>query len=111
MVKRNQVRRVGVYARLSVSREESVSIDRQIESARQLAAARGWEVVLVEADEGVSATRNRPDQRRGWRAVLSSETQYDAVIVWKVDRLARSVLDFMNADAALQARGAAIVAV
>jgi len=33
------------------------------------------------------------------------------VIVWKVDRLARRVLDFLHADEALQARGAVIVAV
>lgn len=33
------------------------------------------------------------------------------MLVWKVDRLARKVLDFLNADKALQERGAAVAAV
>lgn len=33
------------------------------------------------------------------------------MIVWKIDRLARKVLDFLHADEALQARGAGLVAV
>ena len=103
--------RVAIYARLSLTTEESVSIARQLSSARAYAAARGWEVVLEETDEGVSATRNKPEDRPGWRAILASPAPYDAVIVWKVDRLARRVLDFLHAHEALQARGAGIVAV
>lgn len=62
-------------------------------------------------DDGVSATHNKPEDRAGWRALLDSSETFDAVIVWKVDRLARRVLDFLHADEALQARGAGIVAV
>jgi site-specific DNA recombinase len=36
---------------------------------------------------------------------------FDAVVIWKVDRLARRVLDFLHADEALQKRGAGLVAV
>lgn len=104
-------RRCVIYARISVSSDESVSIDRQVEAAEQYAAARGWQVVDVFRDEGVSATHNKPEDRAGWRALLDSPTQYDAVIVWKVDRLARRVLDFLNADQALQGRKAGLVAV
>lgn len=104
-------RRCAIYARISVSSEESVSIDRQIEAAEQYAAARGWQVVEVFKDDGVSATHNKPENRIGWRALLDSTTSYDAVIVWKVDRLARRVLDFLHADESLQARGAGIVCV
>lgn len=100
-----------VYARLSVSTEESVSIARQVEAATRYAEARGWTVTLVATDDGVSATKARPEDRAGWRQVLDSPEPFDAVIVWRLDRLARRVLDFMNADAALQARGAALVAV
>lgn len=103
--------RVAIYARLSVKTDESVSIERQIESAKSYAAARGWTVVLVSQDDGVSATKNRPEDRRGWRAIRDSPERFEAVIVWKVDRLARKVLDFLHADEALQKRGAALVAV
>src|SRR4051812_6105949 len=105
------IRTVAAYARLSVTTEESVSIERQLSSARAYAAARGWDVVLESKDDGVSATKNKPEDRPGWRAILESTTLFDAVIVWKVDRLARRVLDFLHADEALRTRGAGIVAV
>lgn len=104
-------RRAVIYARISVAQETSVSIDRQVEAAQQYAAARGWQVVGTFPDDGVSATHNKPEDRTGWSALLKSQLKYDAVIIWKVDRLARRVLDFLHADEALQARKAGIVAV
>lgn len=107
-----KVRSVAIYARLSVTTEESVSIERQVDSARRYAEARGWALIGEPfIDDGVSATKTKPDERAGWRALITSPEAYDAVIVWKVDRLARRVLDFLRADEALQARGAGIVAV
>lgn len=61
-------------------------------------------------DDGVSATANRPEDRNGWGALLAA-SDFDAVIIWKVDRLARRVLDFLHADETLQKRGAGLVAV
>jgi site-specific DNA recombinase len=105
-------KRCVIYARLSISSEESVSIERQIEAAHQLAAARSWQVVGEPfIDDGVSATHNKPENRVGWRALLASPQKYDAVIIWKVDRLARRTLDFLHADEALRKRKAGIVAV
>lgn len=106
----NQARRCALYARLSVTKEESVSIARQLESCRKYAEARGWEVVGEFIDDGVSATANRPEDRSGWATLLASGN-FDAVVIWKVDRLARRVLDFLHADEALQGRGAGLVAV
>lgn len=103
-------RRCVLYARLSVTKEESVSIERQLDAGRKYAAARGWPVVGEFVDDGVSATANRPEERRGWSDLLAA-TGFDAVVIWKVDRLARRVLDFLHADEALQARGAGLVAV
>ena len=105
-----QDRRCVLYARLSVTREESVSIARQLASCRSYARARGWQVIGEFVDDGVSATANRPEERRGWGSLLRCEG-FDAVVIWKVDRLARRVIDFLRADEALQARGAGLVAV
>ena len=105
-----QARRCVLYARLSVTKEESVSIARQLLSCRRYAEARGWEVVGEFIDDGVSATANKPEDRKGWAALLAA-TDFDAIIIWKVDRLARRVLDFLHADEALQKRGAGLVAV
>lgn len=104
-------RRAAIYARISVTSEESVSLKRQIEAAEQYAAARGWQVVATFKDDGVSATHNRPADRAGWRELLSSPERFDAVIIWKVDRLARRVLDFLQAHEDLRKRDAGIVAV
>lgn len=106
----HQERRCVLYARLSVTKEESVSIARQLRSCRRYAEARGWEVVGEYVDDGVSATVNRPENRKGWMALLATP-EFDAVVIWKVDRLARRVLDFLHADEALQRRGAGLVAV
>jgi DNA invertase Pin-like site-specific DNA recombinase len=104
-------RPVVLYARISVSTEESVSVARQIASGRKYAAARGWRLVGEFIDDGVSASPNKPEDRPGWRSLMGSLVPFEAVIVWKVDRLARRVIDFLHADQTLQARGAAIVCV
>lgn len=104
-------RRCVIYARISVSNEASVSIERQVQAAEQYAASRGWKVVGTFRDDGVSATYNEPKRRVGWRALLDFTEKYDAVVIWKVDRLARKTIDFLLAEQALEARGAGIVAV
>jgi len=104
-------RRCAIYARISVTSEKSVSLERQVEAGEQYASARGWQVVEVFSDDGVSATKNRPEDRAGWSALLASPRRFDSVIVWKIDRLSRSTLDFLNADAALRGRKAGLVAV
>jgi site-specific DNA recombinase len=106
----NQVGRCVLYARLSIAKEESVSIARQLLSCRRYAEARGWEILGEFIDDGVSATSNRPEERKGWAALLAAQG-FDAVVIWKVDRLARRVLDFLHADETLQKRGAGLVAV
>jgi site-specific DNA recombinase len=106
----NQTHRCVLYVRLSVTKEESVSIARQLQSCRRYAEARGWEVVGEFIDDGVSATSNRPEERKGWAGLLATDG-FDAVVIWKVDRLARRVLDFLHADETLQKRGAGLVAV
>lgn len=104
------VRRCVLYARLSISKEESVSIERQLLAGRKYAEGRGWQVVGEFVDDGVSATSNRPEERKGWQSLLAAGP-FDAVVIWKVDRLARRVLDFLRVDEALQRRGAGLVAV
>lgn len=88
------VRVIG-YARLSRASESSTSIARQREIIAQTADARGWSLVETVVDNDVSASRlrlNRPGIKRVRAAVAAGEA--DAVIVWRLDRLARSVVDF-----------------
>jgi DNA invertase Pin-like site-specific DNA recombinase len=107
-----KIRTCVIYVRLSkATTEESVSIDRQLKAGHDYAKARGWRVVGTFKDDGVSASSNKPEDRKGWKALLAHPERYDAVIVWKIDRLARRTLDFLNANEAVKERGAGIVAV
>lgn len=103
--------RAVIYTRLSLSTDESVSLERQEKAARDYARALGWPVAGAYADDGVSATKNRPEDRAGWSALLAAVRPDDVVIVWKIDRLARRLTDFMDTWRVLQERGAALASV
>jgi len=83
------------YVRLSrASREESTSIVRQREIVEQTCNARGLELIEIVEDVDVSASKKRLD-RKGLhrvRAILRAG-EADAVMVWRLDRLVRSVAD------------------
>ncbi|MCW2813363.1 MAG: hypothetical protein JWN84_818 [Nocardioides sp.] len=105
-------KRVVLYARLSIASEESVSISRQLEAGRDYCRARGWTIIAEHVDDGVSASANAPEFRKGWQQVLAhGKGTFDVVLVWKVDRLARRVLDFLHANEDLKTRGAGLAAV
>lgn len=86
-------RRVGIYARVSTAHEQSPEM--QLRDRRDLAARRGFEIVREYVDTGVSgATDSRPalnellaDARR---------RRFDAVLVWKLDRVGRSLVHLVR---------------
>ena len=86
--------RAAIYARLSRATEESTSIERQIKACRSFAEARGYEVVLVsDVDVDVSGGQlSRP----GLNEVRSRWGEIDVLIFFKLDRLSRSLLDFVS---------------
>jgi site-specific DNA recombinase len=87
--------RIVGYARLSrATREESTSIVRQREIIAKTCDARGFDLVDTIEDVDVSATRSRLD-RPGLHEVrrIIAAGEADAVMVWRLDRLVRSVVD------------------
>jgi len=83
------------YVRLSrAAREESTSITRQRELIAKTCELRGLELLEIVEDVDVSATRSRLE-RPGLRRVrqLIADGDADAVMVWRLDRLVRSVVD------------------
>jgi site-specific DNA recombinase len=114
-------RRAGLYVRLShVKHTEQATEDaeeRQEERARAMATARGWEVVRLFADTGISAFR-APGQKRApyrpdFEAALAAieAREIDALIFFKYDRLVRDHGDFERLLAACEATGAVLVSV
>lgn len=55
--------------------------------------AQGWTEIIEYRDEGASATDLRA--RVAWRKLLNdaAKRRFDLVLVWRLDRMARSVLD------------------
>lgn len=86
----NDNRYVAVYARQSVFNPDSISVDDQIEKSTRLADG---ETVVVYQDKGYTgANTQRPDFQRMMKDIQAGLIK--KVIVWKLDRISRSVADF-----------------
>lgn len=86
--------KVAVYIRVSTEEqaEEGYSIPAQRNRLEAYAISQGWEIVQWYVDEGQSAKDlNRTDLTRMLKAV--KEDVFDCVLVYRLDRLTRSVLD------------------
>jgi DNA invertase Pin-like site-specific DNA recombinase len=88
-------RRVALYLRVSTSNGQST--ENQVRELRAVARQRGWQVVQVHEDKGISGAKGR-DQRPALDAVLKAATrgEIDLIAVWSVDRLGRSLLDLVS---------------
>ncbi|MDO4323486.1 MAG: recombinase family protein [Lachnospiraceae bacterium] len=79
-----------IYARQSIDKKDSISIETQIETCTR--EAEGEEPVIY-SDKGFSGKNtNRPDFGRLMEDI--KEERIRRVIVYKLDRISRSVLDF-----------------
>lgn len=85
---------VASYVRVSTTEqvEEGHSIDSQLANLRKFAESQNWKIVDEYVDEGFSAKNlKRPEMERLMNDVKSKK--FDVVLVYKLDRLVRSVLD------------------
>ena len=86
--------RAAIYLRVSTGEQTTANQRRELEAA---AAARGWEVVAVFADEGISGAKGR-DARPQLDLMLKDAVRrrFDVVMCWAVDRLGRSLPDLIG---------------
>jgi DNA invertase Pin-like site-specific DNA recombinase len=96
-----QVNRAAIYARVST---DSQTVENQIRELRQIAERRGWEVVEVYTDAGISGAKGRT-QRPGLDQMLkdASRRKFDIVMSWAIDRLGRSLIDLLGTIQHLEA--------
>ena len=99
--------RAAMYLRVS-------TIDRQTTENQRMALARvaehrGWSIVQVYQDQGISGAKGR-EQRPAFDQLLKDAVRgrYDIAMVWSIDRLGRSVLHVANALAELDAASVAL---
>jgi DNA invertase Pin-like site-specific DNA recombinase len=105
----NRPVRAAIYARVSTT-HHGQDVGLQIEELYRVAEQRGWEVVGVYQDEGISGAKSaRPALDRMLED--AARGRLDVIAVWKLDRLARSVLHLLDIAAALNTWGVGLVSV
>ena len=71
------------------------SISQQITNNMDFALKNGYQIIKTFSDEGISAKdMNRPALQELLAYCLDKSNKIDAVIVWKLDRISRSVADY-----------------
>ena len=91
-------KRVAIYCRVSTieQAEEGYSIDEQNIKIREYCEREGHEIYNLYEDRGISGKNitNRP----GIKQLLDDATKdkFDLVIVWKLNRISRKLLDILN---------------
>ena len=97
------MKRAALYLR--VSKHEQTIENQRIELER-VAAAKGWKIVSVFKDEGVSGSFGR-GVRSQYDAMLKRgvQAQHDVVMAWDVSRLSRSLADLVTTLDELHACG------
>lgn len=83
--------RVGIYAR--VSTQEQQTLEMQVEKLREYAEVRGW-IVKAEFSEVGSGAKIRPKREELMK--MARRREIDAIVVWKLDRFGRSLVDLVS---------------
>lgn len=103
MTMANAAKRAALYVRVST---DAQTVENQTHELRQVAERRGWHVVEVYKDAGISGSKGR-DQRPGLDTMLkeASRRKFDVVMAWAIDRLGRSIVDLIGTIQHLEACG------
>src|ERR1017187_4916376 len=100
------IARVALYARVSTLNGQDPEM--QLSELREYAARRGWTVSGEYVDQGVSGSKeSRPELNQ--LMADAHRRNFDAVLVWKIDRFGRSLKHLVNALADLCAYGVAFI--
>src|SRR5579864_2571688 len=95
--------RAAIYARVSTA-NQGQSPEMQLHELGEYCARRGWSVSSEYVDVGISGTKEkRPELDR--LLTDAHRRKFDALVVWKFDRFARSVSHLLRALETFQALG------
>ena len=113
MVEEKDIKKVVVYTRVSTTEqaEEGYSLENQERECRAYCEIRGYEVVGVYSDRGISAKdiKNRPGLIEALRTIRNKEVQ--GIVVWKMSRLSRNAADTANIIEMVKKHNGAIIGV
>jgi DNA invertase Pin-like site-specific DNA recombinase len=99
----SSTKRAALYVRVST---DAQTVENQTRELRQVAERRGWNVVEVYSDAGISGAKGR-NGRPGLDSILkdASRRKFDIVMAWAIDRLGRSLSDLLDTIQHLEACG------
>jgi DNA invertase Pin-like site-specific DNA recombinase len=95
--------KAALYARVSTS-NNGQDPTMQTRELKEYCKRRGWEMVVEYVDTGVSGSRERRPELDRLMAD-AHQRRFDAVVVWKFDRFARSVSHLLRALETFKALG------
>jgi DNA invertase Pin-like site-specific DNA recombinase len=103
--------RAVIYARVSSdSQDVDLSISAQVRALREHAAKNGYEVVREFVDEAESGrTAARPAFREMIALARTKHPPFDTILVWKLNRFARSRIDSITYKTLLKDRGIKVI--
>ncbi len=95
--------RVAIYARVS-TRDKDQNPETQLLPLREFVAAQAWSIIGEFVDQGSAVDLKA---RTAWRGLLdqASRRRFDLVVIWRIDRAFRSVLDAATTLERLRAWG------
>ena len=93
--KRKMPKRVALYVRTSTANGQTTR--NQERELQAVAKRHGWDVVTVYRDQGINGAKGR-DKRPGLDRLMQAVARrdIDMVAAWSVDRLGRSLTDFLQ---------------
>jgi site-specific DNA recombinase len=99
------MKRAVIYARVSKQREESVSIEAQIEQCTVRAAQLGATVVRVFLDDGISGREARNRTAFLQAKAFCEAANVDFFVTWSTSRFARNLMELFQSQAELREIG------
>ncbi len=107
---KSDLRAVG-YVRVSTQEQatEGFSLNAQEKAIRAFCAAKGWKLLKVYRDSGLSAYR--AVRRPAYEAMKAAIDSWDVVVIWKLNRLHRTMRGFVQDALELKELGKDIASV
>lgn len=96
--------KIAIYIRVST---QDQSLDLQRSELTRFAKARGWKIHRIYEEKATGTNDKRPQLQALMRAAQSRD--YDLVLVWKLDRFARSLKNLLTALQEFEALGVTFV--
>jgi site-specific DNA recombinase len=88
-------KRAAIYIRVSSDKQvEGYSLDQQLEICQQFCKSRGWHHIATFCDDGYSA---KSTERPAFQEMLGAASigEFDIIVVHKLDRFSRSIVDVL----------------